>query len=689
MDFWASAANRPCGVCLRPAWVVLFACLMMLTSHSAGADTFKIENPGQGFATIEGKWQFHTGDNMAWARPGYDDSTWEQLSGGTSWGAQSHPGYTGFAWYRRQIEVGGNGQPLAILIPPVNDAYEIYWNGRKIGNYGHLPPHADWWARGHSAVYPLESAPASGVLAVRAWKATLTSLDPETLGGFGAAPELGDPLLLGLHAAHPGFENDERSLPRILIATVLMVIGLLTLLLFLRDRRQRLYLWLGIYLFADGVHGFRRLSVFAYGLNLIYDQVIAQFIGAFQDISLWLLLLSLFGLSNDRRWRRWTVALAVLYLSAQAVDITTIFFWQNAGLGMQWVDAITTAIYDVTPLYIFFIVTFGLARRKQPALWPVAAAAFLYGLYGLFLGLVGQGTRFTHWTISDTVQSWGVSLGGYRFDISFVLDVSLFLVLLFTVARQQFLERHRQEQIELEVRSAREVQHVLIPEAVAAIPGFAIASVYKPAAELGGDFFQVMEQDDGSALIVLGDVSGKGLKAAMTVSFIVGVIRTLIQYTTQPAEILRGLNQRLFGRSEGGFTTCLLLQITVEGEATLANAGHLAPFRDGQELPVAGSLPLGLTEDVVYDELIFRLQVGEKLTLYTDGVLEARNAKGELYGFDRLAELLRRKPSVEEIVETACSFGQQDDITVLSIARTAASQAHTARLDLTTQIAGS
>ena len=398
--------------------LLLLCCLPLLAIASVHADTFKIANPGQGFAQVEGKWQFHAGDDPAWAQPAFDDSRWEPLNGDTTWGAQSHPAYTGFAWYRKRIEVGGNGEPLAILIPPVTDAYEIYWNGRRIGNYGQLPPHADWLARGHSVVYPLGNTPASGLLALRVWKGALTSLDPGTLGGFESAPELGDPAILALLARQPGYRNDERSLPRILIATVLLVIGLLTLLLFLRDRKQTLYLWLGIYLLADGVHGYRRLSVFTFAFDLIDDQVIAQFIGAFQDISLWLLLLTLFGLNRDRRWRRWTLILASLYLAAQAVDVTTLALWQYAGLGMQWVDAITTAIYDITPLFIFFIVGFGLARRKQPELWPVAVAAFLYGIYGLFLGLVGQGTRFTHWTISDTVQSWGISLGEYRFDIS-------------------------------------------------------------------------------------------------------------------------------------------------------------------------------------------------------------------------------------------------------------------------------
>src|ERR1700750_1141031 len=105
----------------------------------------------------------------------------------------------------------------------------------------------------------------------------------------------------------------------------------------------------------------------------------------------------------------------------------------------------------------------------------------------------------------------------------------------------------------MEVKSAREVQQVLVPETVPTVPGFAIDSVYKPAAELGGDFFQVLALPNGGTLIVIGDVSGKGLKAAMTVSLIVGTLRTLTDYTQSPAEILRGLNRRLNGRVGGGF----------------------------------------------------------------------------------------------------------------------------------------
>jgi len=282
-----------------------------------------------------------------------------------------------------------------------------------------------------------------------------------------------------------------------------------------------------------------------------------------------------------------------------------------------------------------------------------------------------------------------VHAGIYFFGLDFLLGTLLFLALIFTIAREQFLERERQSRIELEIKSAREVQQILVPEETPAIPGLSIASVYRPAEEVGGDFFQVVALPGGGALIALGDVSGKGLKAAMTVSLIVGTLRTLADYSQSPAAILLGLNRRLLGRTDGGFVTCLVARIDPDGDTTLANAGHLAPFRDAQELPVKGSLPLGLTVDTEYDELAFQLHEGETLTFYTDGILEARNPAGELYGFDRVAALVGSNQSIEQMVEEACNFGQQDDITIFRVTRLAHSApAHAARLKLATQIAG-
>ncbi len=269
-----------------------------------------------------------------------------------------------------------------------------------------------------------------------------------------------------------------------------------------------------------------------------------------------------------------------------------------------------------------------------------------------------------------------MELGTYKFGATTVLSWLLVLTLAVTVVRRQLAEGRRQAHLEGEMRSAQEIQHILIPEEIPSIPGLAVSSVYKPAAEVGGDFFQVIPPDPDdpdagtlSTLIVVGDVSGKGLKAAMTVSLIVGTLRTLADATRSPTAILTGLNRRLLGRTQGGFATCLVLRLDADGTATLANAGHLTPFRDGVEWDVPASLPLGLTADAEYDEVRTHLREAETLTVITDGVLEARNGEGELYGFERVAALMRERPSAEQVAEAACSFGQEDDITVLSVKR--------------------
>jgi hypothetical protein len=223
--------------------------------------------------------------------------------------------------------------------------------------------------------------------------------------------------------------------------------------------------------------------------------------------------------------------------------------------------------------------------------------------------------------------------------------------------------------LEGEMTAAREVQRVMVPEDLPQIAGYSIESVYRPAAEVGGDFFQVVPLKSGRALVVIGDVSGKGLRAAMIVSMIVGILSTVSGYTEEPAEILDELNRRLCGRVYEGFVTCLVLRLDDEGRIAIANAGHLPPFVHGAELRVQESLPLGLSLNQAYEETAVQLNRGEALVLLTDGVVEARNPQGELLGFGEVETMLRAGATAREVAEVAERQGQNDDITVLQVAR--------------------
>ena len=262
--------------------------------------------------------------------------------------------------------------------------------------------------------------------------------------------------------------------------------------------------------------------------------------------------------------------------------------------------------------------------------------------------------------LRDHVSDWPFPMT--MNEISTTLSqLSIFGILLLRFARS----RRDEERLKNELEAARAVQQVLVPEHIPTIPGFAIEAVYHPAGEVGGDFFQVIPAPSGGVLVVIGDVSGKGMPAAMTVSLLVGTVRTLAHYTQGPAEILAAMNQRILGRSSGGFTTAMVLRLDDDGTLTIANAGHLAPYNNGRELSIENGLPLGLASDVVYNETRLQLTEGDTLTLLSDGVVEAQSASGELFGFARTAAI-STEPA-EKVAQAAQAFGQTDDITVVTL----------------------
>jgi len=224
---------------------------------------------------------------------------------------------------------------------------------------------------------------------------------------------------------------------------------------------------------------------------------------------------------------------------------------------------------------------------------------------------------------------------------------------------------HRRMADELE--AARLVQELLIPRAVEPTPGLDIESVYLPAQEVGGDFYQILSAPNGETFVAVGDVSGKGLKAAMVVSSIVGALQ--VESSRRPADVLASLNHMLMKKMDGGFVTCCCALFHRDGTVTIANAGHVAPYLDGEEMAVAPGLPLGISTEVDYHAQTFELSGADSLVFLSDGVIEARNVKGELFGFERTSALSLK--SAGEIADEARAFGQHDDITVVRIRRIA------------------
>jgi Stage II sporulation protein E (SpoIIE) len=312
------------------------------------------------------------------------------------------------------------------------------------------------------------------------------------------------------------------------------------------------------------------------------------------------------------------------------------------------------------PLVLLFALLFGLCgpvvlllRHRPPFQRLLFVIPIVFIIYGIAI---------LHWRGVDLPSS--TAAAAYRFDAFSIFATALASALVTT--KHINTEGARQLRAETELEAARAVQQVLIPDEIPSLPAFKIESVYQPAGQVGGDFFQILPTAHGGVLIVIGDVSGKGMPAAMTVSLLVGTFRTLADYTANPGEILAAMNRRMLVRSKDGFTTCFVLRADPDGTLTVANAGHLSPYCNGEELAIDGGLPLGIHAESTYEEARLELRPGAQITLLTDGVVEARSNMGELFGFARAQNLSSK--SAEQIVEAARAFGQEDDITVVTLA---------------------
>jgi serine phosphatase RsbU (regulator of sigma subunit) len=157
-----------------------------------------------------------------------------------------------------------------------------------------------------------------------------------------------------------------------------------------------------------------------------------------------------------------------------------------------------------------------------------------------------------------------------------------------------------QTRVAAELDAARTIQRRLVPTHLPEVAGYVLEAAYFPADEVGGDFYQVLAQGNGAQMVVVGDVSGKGLKAAMTGTLAMGALHTLATEGLGPAAVLVRLNRQLVVTGDGGFVTCVCVRFTSLGELTVANAGHLPPYRNGEELAVDAGLPLGIAPDEKY-----------------------------------------------------------------------------------------
>ena len=680
------ASRRRRFLCLQVLVLIASGLLLLpgvraLASSAPAAVDHRIEGLGKGLVELDGAWQFHPGDDPAWASPSIDDSQWPRLTADQPWGAQGYFGESGFAWYRYHLTVTpapGAPRDLALLIPEVDDVYELYWNGQLVGQSGKLPPNPNWYTAQPAQTFGLGHLE-SGVLAVRVWKSPLASNDPGEIGGFEATPVLGSPQAIAARKATMDYEWLRSHQFEFGLVSLYALVTLLSMLAWLRDRDEWLLFWMAGY---TAVPLIRLILV---GLHLHWSNNFAQGLLQpaimFQDISLWFVLLWLLKLHESRTLTRFTIVVTYIFGVAFSLDGLVALNWGATNISgpLQVTDAFLTAIFTPLETMPLVLIIAAVIQRKRLgfARWLVAIYAFLAEMTYVTRNLSGQFKRFTHWTLDERLNVPLFTFVGNRINAQLVANFLLLVSIVYAVYLYSIENRRRQSAIEREFRNARELQQVLVPEALPVLPGFALTSAYRPAQEVGGDFFQIIPLDGGSTMVILGDVSGKGLKAAMAVSLIVGAARMAAEFTTRPKEILAALNRKLYGRLQGGFATCVALRLDPDGACAIASAGHPAPYLNKEELALPGALPLGVQADTSYEEAAFRFRIGDHFALYTDGLLEARNPAGELYSFERLEGLFATHPDAAQATEAAVSFGQDDDITVLTFTRLATGQEST------------
>jgi phosphoserine phosphatase RsbU/P len=584
---------------------------------------------------------YHLGDDPKWADPNFDDSSWPVAQNGLV--PSRSRDNDRFLWVRMRVPIPGkwNG-PVALHLDDLGVqpmTWQVFVNGQLTGGQGVFPPHPDPVNPPVSPVITLPSSLAPpgtvALVALREWHAP-AFFESRVPSHPVAVVNQAD--VLGLTVRARTAELLAANGPEYFLSALLALAGVVLLVIW-QTSRGREYLWAAIMLLSPLATEILSTSLVAQRLSF-HTQTLAwaavYSAGLLAEIEfMW----ALFQLRS--RWIR--ILWHAIWIAFIAAEVAQTYALQSPAF-----ERLCRMVINVG-IPAFDCILFPVCIREifRPGGNRAIAAAQSLMEVIILLGVLGYSVHLT--------------LGPFPLDLfqltMMLLDIAIAVMLL----RRAGKAWKESNSLRVEFEAAREVQQQLVT-APPATPGFLIEAAYKPAAQVGGDFFRILPGEDGGVLVVVGDVSGKGLKAAMTVSAIIGALHGYS--SSRPADVLAHLNRVLYGRVSG-FVTCCATHIAVDGTMTLANAGNPAPYRNGQELAVEPGLPLGMIAEVSYEETRYQIAPRDRLTFVSDGVVEATNPQGELYGFER-TQAISGQPA-ELIAKAATEFGQQDDITVLTI----------------------
>jgi hypothetical protein len=627
----------------------------------AGAQTFDATNL-HGPVDLAAKWLIQAGDNPAWAEPGFDDSKWTPFNSSESLKSVFSSSHPDVVWYRLHVRVVPSESGLALAEWNTASAFDIFVNGERLIHSGEVAPFVPYTQNGRLLQRIPDEQIATGSLVI-ALRVHISKTEWGSPGpGFyyknltlGQESALHDHVWLSVIG-----ENALNWVERFSG----LGLGIVALALFAAQRQQKEYLWIFLQFLCSALAF--PLDVYGYFHNLPANLTLIR-----QPLSIaslffgFLMYLAILRVGFNW-WLRAVLALSVVGITfssvGQALGVTSLF----ASIAAQ----IPLLVLLCVVLPIILVIHWRKGNSEAGILLIPAILTSLVIYVQVAFGVLAQIPATVAFVNRVGLAIFDLHAGPILLDFGeitsllFILSLAIILILRSTrITRQQ-------AQLEAEMAAAREVQQVILPDQMEKMPGYQIESVYQPAQEVGGDFFQIIShKTDGSLLIVAGDVVGKGLKAGMLVALLVGAIRSSAETTEEPLRLLEALNRRLMGRGDAQ-ATCLVMRIRSNGSVTLANAGHIAPYLNGEPVNVEGSLPLGMIEGAAFSELKFNLSGHDRLVMLSDGIVEARDTAGELFGFGRVHELLSSNRSAAEVALAAKQFGQEDDISVISVTRT-------------------
>jgi sigma-B regulation protein RsbU (phosphoserine phosphatase) len=643
------------------------ALLLILCAAAAWGQSFNLDSGRERVVSLDGGWRFHPGDSpvsdgsFAWAAPSFDDSSWKLLDSTKPWSEQGYTDMGGFGWYRFTIHIPAGDKPTDLLLAPTVSSYQVYVEGKLVGSRGPMPPRTLPSPEFNVHIFPLSPGgphPTQDVVAaLRMWHAPIWA---NYIGGgpLKSGHLAGDPALLRAQQQHQLLKRDVLFVDAYSFSIISALVGIAILCLFLMRPAEREYLWFACMLLALSADNVCYIGqqLFAWFPEPVYDIADAA-LTALMICAALRFFARVLGIPAGKLGR---IAFVLAAISPPA----SVLYWP------QWASPAASASIQIAlllPAVLWILATLVRAaiRGNLDARLLLLPTLLDFGFYfadNLATVLAQAGITGIP---SMRVFEVTIPLPPFKLQAGYLIHLVFLLALLVYLIRRYSLARRQEERLASEFEAARQIQLVLLPDQKDQCPGFHVESIYWPADQVGGDFYQQIADGQGGITIVLGDVSGKGLPAAMIVSVLVGAIRAELAHGADPVTLLASLNDRVMGRSHGGFVTCLAAHLSGDGLLTIANAGHLPPYLDGQEIAAPGSLPLGLLNSSQYESFTVQLAAGDRLTFVSDGVVEAQSRSGELLGFDQTRALSVQ--SAEAIASAAKRHGQQDDITVVTI----------------------